>query len=267
MPLENKGLLSIKEFSQLTGIKQSTLRYFDKLGIFSPAYRGENGYRRYQPFQLIAVSVIDLLHGFGLKTSEVKAYVVRRNPNLMRDLFIEKQEEIETELKRLTVERDVALTYSSLISTGLDAKTNKITIKDLPERRITMGPENDFSLPGFEHAFSHFYRMASHYNIDLRFPVGGYFDDFDAFDSASGQPSHFFSVDPCGKDKIPAGKYMVGFTVGPYGETGNLEGRMARYLKKNGLKTIGPVYNVFLLDEVSVIEPEQYLMEALVRIR
>ncbi|MCL2332836.1 MAG: MerR family DNA-binding transcriptional regulator [Actinomycetia bacterium] len=267
MSTDNKGLLSIKDFSQLTGIKQSTLRYFDKLGIFSPAYRGDNGYRRYQPFQLIAVSVIDLLHGFGLKTSEVKVYVDRRNPVRMRDLFTEKQEEIEAELKRLSVERDVVETYRSLISRGLEAKPREISIKDMPERRITMGPLNDFSLPGFERSFSHFYRMADHYGIDLRFPVGGYFDDFEGFKSAPGEPSHFFSVDPQGKDKIPAGKYVTGFNVGPYGETGNLVDRMTRFLKKNELTTIGPVYNIFLLDEISVIDPEEYLMEAFVRIR
>jgi len=260
-------LLSIKEFSQLTGIKQSTLRYFDKLGIFSPAYRGENGYRRYQPFQLIAVSVIDLLHGFGLKTSEVKAFVDHRTPDRMKALFTEKQEEIEAEIHRLAVERDVVETYSDLISKGLDARSDQLTIRDMPTRFMTMGPVNDFSTsPTFERAFSHFYRMAKHYNIDLRFPVGGYFESFEAFQKTPGQPTNFFSVNPRGKDKVPAGKYLIGFSVGPYGETHNLEVRMARYLKRHDLKAMGPVYNVFLLDEISVVDPDEYLMEAFVRI-
>ena len=267
MPTENRGLLSIKEFSQLTGVKQSTLRYFDKLGIFSPAYRGENGYRRYQPFQLIAISVIDLLHGFGLKTSEIKAFADHRTPERMKALFNERQDEIEAELKRLAVERNVVETYSDLITKGLDAKADQLIIRDVPVRFITMGPENDFSTsPTFERAFSHFYRMAKHYDIDLRFPVGGYFDDFETFQKAPGQPTHFFSVDPQGKDKLPAGKYLIGYSVGPYGETHNLELRMARYLKRHQLKTLGPVYNVFLLDEISLVNSDDYLMEAFVRV-
>ncbi|MCL2331864.1 MAG: MerR family DNA-binding transcriptional regulator [Actinomycetia bacterium] len=268
MPTENKGLLSIKEFSQLTGIKQSTLRYYDKLGIFSPAYRGENGYRRYQPFQLIAVSVIDLLHGFGLKTSEVRAFVDHRTPQRMQALLTEKQDGIEAELKRLSVERDVAATYNELITRGLTAKPDQLTICDIPERRMTIGPLNDFSASDtFERSFSHFYRMAKHYGIDLRFPVGGYFDNFEAFQKTAGEPSHFFSVDPQGKDKIPAGKYLVGYTIGAYGETHNLEVRMTRYLKRHELEAVGPVYNIFLLDEISLVNSDDYLMEAFVQIK
>lgn len=268
MPTENRGLLSIKDFSQLTGIKQSTLRYFDKLGIFSPAYRGDNGYRRYQPFQLIAVSVIDLLHGFGLKTSEVKAFIDHRTPERMKDLFVEKQDEIEAELKRLSSARDVVETYRDLITRGMNAKSDQLTVCDMPQHQMTIGPANDFSTsPTFERAFSHFYRMARHYDIDLRFPVGGYFDSFETFQKTPGQPSNFFSVDPQGKDKIPAGKYLVGFSVGPYGETQNLEQRMTRYLKRHELESLGPVYNIFLLDEISQIDADDYLMEAFVRVR
>ncbi len=267
MATESKGLLSIKDFSQLTGIKQSTLRYYDKLGIFSPAYRGENGYRRYQPFQLIAVSVIDLLHGFGMKTSEVKLYVDHRTPERMKALFTEKQEDIEAEIKRLSVQRDVVETYKNLITLGLEANPNQLIIKDMPERRGTLGPLNDFTAaPNFERAFSHFYRMSKHYGIDLRFPVGGYFESFETFLASPGQPQHFFSVDPKGKDIVPAGKYLYGYAVGAYGETRKLEQRMDRYMKRNELKPMGPVFNIFLLDEVSQVDSENYLMEAFVRI-
>jgi len=267
MTKESKGLLSIHEFSQLTGIKQSTLRYFDKLGVFSPAYRGENGYRRYQPFQLIAVSVIDLLHGFGLKTNEVKAFVDNRTPQRMQALFTEKKEEVEAELERLSRERDVVETYSDLITKGLSAVPDQLAVRYRPEFSIAIGPENDFSTsPTFDRAFSYFYRMADRYDIDLRFPVGGVFDDIDIFVEKPGQPTHFFSVDPRGKDKVPGGNYLTGYSVGPYGETHELEKRMARYLKRHNLKAAGSVYNIFLLDEISLINSGDYLLEAFVRV-
>ncbi|MCL2654705.1 MAG: MerR family DNA-binding transcriptional regulator [Coriobacteriia bacterium] len=267
MTAGSKGLLSIHEFSQLTGIKQSTLRYFDKLGIFSPAYRGENGYRRYQPFQLIAVSVIDLLHGFGLKTSEVKTFVDHRTPERMQSLFVEKKEDVEAELVRLSRERDVIETYCDLISKGLSAVPDQLAVRYRPESSITVGPENDFTTSAsFDRAFSHFYRMADRYGIDLRFPVGGVFDDIDEFVEEPGRPTHFFSVDPQGKDKVSAGNYLTGYSVGPYGETHDLEKRMAKYLKKNSLRATGPVYNIFLLDEISLVSPGDYLLEAFVRV-
>jgi effector-binding domain-containing protein len=36
---------------------------------------------------------------------------------------------------------------------------------------------------------------------------------------------------------------------------------MAAFAKKNGLVFSGPVYNVYLFDEISVIDPEQYLLQ------
>jgi len=267
MTTRNKGLLSIKEFSQLTGIKQSTLRYFDKLGIFAPAYRGENGYRSYQPLQLIAVSVIDLLHELGLKTSEVQAFSEHRTPQRMHALFSEKKEEVETELARLARERDVVETYCSLISRGLLAEPEQLAVRYLRGFPIIIGPKNDFSTsPTYDRAFSYFYRQAERYHIDLRFPVGGYFDDLQDFQAAPGKPSHFFSYDPSGKDEIAAGNYLMGYSLGGYGETNDLEVRLSTYIRENGLKAIGPVYNIFLLDEISVVDQSEYLMQAFVRV-
>jgi len=39
---EHKKLLPIRDFSELTGIKESTLRYWDRIGLFQPAMRHED---------------------------------------------------------------------------------------------------------------------------------------------------------------------------------------------------------------------------------
>jgi hypothetical protein len=36
---------------------------------------------------------------------------------------------------------------------------------------------------------------------------------------------------------------------------------MAAYAKSNGIKTRGPVYNTFLFDELSTMQPERYLLQ------
>ena len=45
--MKDRYYMTIKEFSNITGIKSQTLRYYDQIGLFSPEHRGENGYRYY----------------------------------------------------------------------------------------------------------------------------------------------------------------------------------------------------------------------------
>jgi hypothetical protein len=46
----------------------------------------------------------------------------------------------------------------------------------------------------------------------MSFPVGGYFEDMDAFMKKPSQPTRFFSIAPKGTDLKPAGLYLIGYT-------------------------------------------------------
>ena len=60
---------------------------------------------------------------------------------------------------------------------------------------------------------------------------------------------------------------MVGYTRGYYSRTNDLPARMAEFAKKNGLLFNGPVYNIYLFDEVSVVDPDWYLLQASASVR
>jgi len=83
-----------------------------------------------------------------------------------------------------------------------------------------------------------------------------------SFMGAPSQPMRFFSLDPKGNDKKEAGLYLTGYTRGYYGQTNDLPERMEAFAKKNGLIFTGPVYNTYLFDDISVVEPEEYLLQA-----
>jgi hypothetical protein len=81
-----------------------------------------------------------------------------------------------------------------------------------------------------------------------------------------GQPDKFFSLDPLGNCTSGSGKYLVGYTHGYYGEFGRLPQKMEAYAKEHDLICDGPVYTLYLLDEVSVIENDKYLSRLSVRV-
>jgi len=267
MGISKNDLLSIKDFSNLTGIKQSTLRYYDDLGLFSPAVRAENGYRYYSPQQVVTINSINLLHDLDMPIRQISDIQNNRTPELMLKVFSDKEESLNTELKSLERSYNVVRTFKRMVQIGLASDESSVETLFLDELPIVIGPVNTYN--NSEHFYDDFLTFcaeAKRYRIDLRFPVGGMFEDFNSFCTKPHQPLHFFSVDPMGHDKRPAGKYLTAFERGYYGETGDMVDRMRKYLLDHGLIPIGPLYIIFLHDELCITDQHNYLMNATVEV-
>ena len=65
---------SIGEVSRMFGLPQSTLRYYDKEGLF-PALTRTSGIRRFGEQELEALRVIECLKRSGLEIKEIKQFM------------------------------------------------------------------------------------------------------------------------------------------------------------------------------------------------
>ncbi len=65
-------MYTIKQVATLSGTTPRTLRYYDDIKLFSPAYVGENGYRMYEESQLDQLQQILFLKQFGMTLSDIK---------------------------------------------------------------------------------------------------------------------------------------------------------------------------------------------------
>ena len=265
--MEERELLSISDFALLTGIKESSLRYYDKLGLFSPAVRGDNGYRYYIPQQIITIKTLSLLHQLDMPIKEISELENNRTPGRMMDILTKKEEELEVQLKTLQQSFNVIQTRRRLIQSGMEHDVETLQVEYLDEFCYTLGPVTEFrNAEDFYQPFLDFCESAHESRVDLRLPVGGLFPSMDFYLERPSMPERFFSIDPEGVVKRPAGKYLVGYVRGFYGVTNGLEKKMHDWIKENGAKTIGPVFNIFLLDEISMINPDHYMLQASVRI-
>jgi DNA-binding transcriptional MerR regulator/effector-binding domain-containing protein len=262
-----KQMLTVRDFSRLTGVKESTLRYYDKLGIFSPAIRKENGYRYYTPQQFITINAVRLLYELDMPTREIVPLAKNRTPEHILETLIDKESELESEIQRLKSSYNVITTIRKMVQIGLNSKESWTGIEFREGLGVIMGPENDFGgADNFHTAFMNFCAEAEERGIDLRLPVGGYFPDIEYFYENPGRPKHFFSIDQRGTKKRPTGRYLTSYHRGYYGDTGDIAKRMKSCIEEQGLKPTGPVYNIYLFDEVSVIDPSQYLLQATVKV-
>jgi len=287
-----KDYLSVKEFSKLSGIEQTTLRYWDDIGLFSPARRDpDNNYRYYSPQQIIAVNFITVLSELNIPLKVIGELEQQRTPESIVSLIDAQERLLDMEMRRLRDAYSIIHTRRELINYGIrledgfytvdgrrvesvggkDKGTfvdeNEIAILYREERSYILGPRNVFPEDGsFYEPFVNFCNAAIDMRVNLNFPVGGYHDSMDGFVKASGQPDYFMSLDPSGNQKRAAGKYMIGFNRGYYGDFGDIGERMKVFAEKKKLRITGPVYTMYLHDEVCLKELDQYLVQVSVAV-
>jgi effector-binding domain-containing protein len=182
-------------------------------------------------------------------------------------LLEEQEAAIASEVERLQALYAIIHTISNLISTGLGADKDKITVENMDAMPITLGRTNNFEGESFFSAFTEFCVNAPLSGINLSYPVGGFFENMQVFSEAPSQPQQFFSVDPNGRDIKAKDLYLIAYTKGYYGKTNDVANRILKFADENNLEFCGPVYNIYLFDEVSVQNFSDYLLQVSVAVR
>jgi len=266
--MQKEDLLSIKEFSEFSNVKQSVLRYYDEIGLFTPVKRGANGYRYYSPHQIIALKHINVLTNLRAPLKDISTVSQERTPKSILELLMRQEREFDKEMHNLQQAYSIIHVFRDLMQTALTVNEHEITECEMPATPFAMGVRNQFiENELFYKPFIHFCQKATETRINLNYPIGGYFEDIDAFLKTPSQPHHFFSLDPSGNDEKSAGRYIVGYARGYYGEMGDLPERLKSYIKEHSLTPKGPAYVTYLIDEMSSSDPSQYLARVAIAIK
>ena len=90
-------MMTVKQFSELTGVSIRTLRYYDEIGLLSPASHTEGGYRLYDDTALERLQQILLFRELEFPLKDIVRIV--SSPDFDRKKALEQQIEL-LELKR-----------------------------------------------------------------------------------------------------------------------------------------------------------------------
>ncbi|MCY9072428.1 MerR family transcriptional regulator [Bacillus inaquosorum] len=80
MDLHLQTHLTTGQFSKLMGVSKDTLFHYDRIGIFSPELKADNGYRYYSINQIDVFQVISTLKELEMPLKEIKEYLNKRSP-------------------------------------------------------------------------------------------------------------------------------------------------------------------------------------------
>ncbi|WP_128894046.1 MerR family transcriptional regulator [Longirhabdus pacifica] len=151
--LENK--FKIGEVSKMYSIPQSTLRFYDKKGIFQPEFIDENSnYRYYTMEQLIMLDTIKFMRKIGFSVKDIQDYINNLTLEETQKLLQAKLTDLQTEMEAIQETATILEKKVALIQFAKQLREqNEVTYEFIPERTIhvvntipTMNPKTHYSL-------------------------------------------------------------------------------------------------------------------------
>jgi effector-binding domain-containing protein len=186
--------------------------------------------------------------------------VQNRTPESIIELLSQQEAMLDRRLHELQTAYSTIHVIRRNIQNGLLGRPGEVRVESLDEIKFVLGPANDFGDDKtYYRTFERFCSLVNEYRINLDYPIGGYYYDMDSFLKTPGRPNKYFSMDPAGNCTRPAGTYLVGYNQGYYGNLRDLPQKMAAYAQEHELVFSGPVYVVYLLNEISTKDSDQYL--------
>lgn len=132
---------TIGQISEMFGIPISTLRYYDKEGLF-PDIQRESGIRKFGEKEIEALRVIECLKKSGLEIKDIKQFMQwcaqgSETYAQRRELFLKQKQVVETEIERMNQVLDMlkykCWYYEQAIKDGNEERLLSMMPEDMPE--------------------------------------------------------------------------------------------------------------------------------------
>lgn len=133
-------MYSIGQVSEMFGLPISTLRYYDKRGLF-PGMERSSGIRKFGEREIETLRIIECLKKSGLEIKDIRQFIdwCQQGPatyEQRRELLAKQKENVEAEMARLKKVLDMlkfkCWFYEKVIEQGDDAEVRKLLPDHLP---------------------------------------------------------------------------------------------------------------------------------------
>ena len=263
----NFAFFTAGEFAKLHHLNKRTLHYYDSVGIFSPKYKGDNGYRYYTYEQSIDLENILALREIGMSIEEIQLYM--KNPNRADFQKISKSKiyEIDQTITRLKQLKTILKEKSEMLDLCNDIYDGKIEIVTLNEEYLLMTPLplTFETSPSFlnnskaimEHLkasweFSNYKKNCGSY-ISLEKIKNKNFEKYDGV---------FTKIDKKKKNLTlkPQGLYIRGFSIGNWDKIPLLYKKIIRFADERNLNLSGYAFECGL-NEFAISTEDEYITQ------
>ena len=124
------------ELATLFNIPKQTLLYYDRIGLLSPEFIAENGYRHYSLTQYLILEIIVNLRKLDIPISQIKDYLNHKSSDKFNELIHKKSCECDEIInKHIKIKHSLAF-VDKLLSNIENLALNQITLEHQSEQII-----------------------------------------------------------------------------------------------------------------------------------
>lgn len=268
------NLLKISDFSYLSGIKRKNLIYYDEIGLLKPERVLDNGYRFYSYRQLETVSVIAALQEVGMTLCEIKHHLDYRTPAALIELLRVQREQVKEKINKLQDIEAMIDTRLAITHRGLNIDPVALELQVCEQELLFAGDEIfcEDTKEAFNKAIEEFYILCDKEKVTYGYPFGTIISKETLLQGKCHYPSRFFFKCSAKKESPPrfykpCGLYLIGFEHSSDEGSQALYDRMFSYIKEQKLTIAGNSYEEFLLDEISVKDPRDHLLQVSIQVQ
>ena len=266
-----KNLFSIGELSKLQNISRQTLIFYDKIGLFCPAYVDpENGYRYYSAAQLDFLDTICIMKRIGFSLDEIKSYlkeytldtsmVALRKQLTIIDRQIEELQLIKSRVEHrcLQLEQSTAI-RSQYAEVSLQTVQSQYIVWQEVAAPYTLDRVSMATKQCFVRSFKE--RLPVFFQSGAIVPLARILRGEYTLASYA-----FLPIEKCsaaGVVELPAGQCAVTYHTGDYLSIGTAYERLLQYCRAHRLQIISDSYEFALIDYLSTGDEAEYITKIL----
>ncbi len=278
---EKQHYFTAGELANIFGISKQTLLYYDRMGLFSPAFVSENGYRHYNMNQYMDLEVILRLRSLNISIALIKQYLNNRSKEDFVEILESKRKESEEIIRENQEILKIINSFSANISVEKQTPFTQPLLTWRKERKLCATLTTDaFNGKDRVMLFTRHAEQTFEDNNVLDKTVG-WIIDREAF--LSHKPLRntiaFFSYAPdkydepkeidegCDLRTLPIGLYVEVYFKGTFYENAQTVSKnIEQFLKANDLQAVGDVYVLPIENHLLHNDPGNYINKVFLQV-
>ncbi|MDF1509008.1 MerR family transcriptional regulator [Robertmurraya sp. DFI.2.37] len=264
--------LTTGEFAKLCKINKQTLFYYDQIGLFSPEFKNEKGYRFYSIHQIELFFVVELLKDLDMSLSDIQHYMQNKSPETFLAMMYQKKDEIVKKRQEIEMKETMIDAKIRLMQEAAKLDFNRIILEELPRTTLYLSRKiKNTADEGFVEAISDFVDELYLSHLDTGHPIGvltkreqlvkGEFSNYSYLYMEQPKPKKGYSY----FEKAP-GNYLIGYHIGDEKTIDKTYKRLFSEMERLNLTLGDYALEEYIYDTVVKNEKEEFVTKIMIHV-
>ena len=260
-----KDLFSIGEVAKYQNISKQTLIFYDKIGLFCPAYVDpKNGYRYYSAKQLDILDTILIMKQIGFSLDEIKDYLQNYDTEQSLKVLNKQVHVIEQKIQELSLIQHRLHHRCSQMEEALKNKSSDVVIEDFPGQYIlTQRVEEPNQMKEISIATKQCFAYAFEHQLPIYYQSGVIVPYQNVCENRCIEAAYaFLPIEKCEDNKViqlSEGKCVSLIHTGDYASIGISYRKILNYCKNHSIQIISDAYEFCINDYITSKDENEYM--------